>query len=340
MSEILRSPVTAASAWVGADLEGRDDLIYRLSDGEIGELDKALRSVEERGLDAHRVTRDDFVLPGFGKTLAAMLEQLEHGSGFLLIRGFPRERYTEQQCGIAHWGVGTHFGRGLTQNSQGELLGHIRDAGREMTVDNTVRGYQTRIALPYHTDAADLVGLFCLHDAKQGGGSSLLSSMTVYNRFLERRPDLIEELYQPFHYDRRGEEAGKQRRYSSTPIYAWHRGNLSCRYVRGYIKAAQRFPEVPRLSARQTEALDLIDEIIDEPDMPIVFKLEPGDMEYANNYVIMHARTAFEDWPEPERRRHLLRLWLNVPDGRELPPGFGRGGVTPKSSQAPKSRDV
>ncbi len=329
MSQVLREPITEECAWVGAEIQEREDLCYRLSSREIDELDQALRGVEARGLSAEELRRDDFVLSDFSKTLSNMAKELGSGRGFLLIRGFPRERYSDEECGLVHTGIGTHLGKTMPQDSRGSLLGHIRDAGREIEVENTVRGYQTRIALPYHTDGADLVGLFCLHAAKTGGESSLVSSTTVYNRFLERRPDLVEVLHAPFYFDRRGEQVGQQKPYSISPIYVWYEGRLSCRYVRGYIRAAQQFPEVPRLSPSQIEALDTLDEIIGEPDMPVVFDLEPGDIEYANNFSILHSRTAFEDWPEPERRRHLLRLWINVPDGRPLPRGFGRSGVTP-----------
>lgn len=327
MSEMLKEPVKDASAWVGAELQGRDDVIHRLSEPEIAELDRALRSVQESGLDTTSITRDDFVLPVFAATLRGMLNELNHGRGFLLIRGFPRERYSEEECARIYWGLGTHFGHGVSQDKRGSLLGHIRDAGQEITVENTVRGYQTRIALPYHTDGCDAAGLFCLETAMKGGASMLISSVTVHNRFLERRPDLIEELYRPFYYDRRGEIAPGQKPYRSCPIYTWHAGLLSCSYVRGYIQAAQRFPQVPRLTGRAREALDVLDQILDEPDLPLAFQLEPGDMEFANNYSILHSRSAFEDWPEPEKKRHLLRLWLAVYGARDLPDSFRRGGI-------------
>ncbi len=336
MTEMLKEQVTDASAWIGADMQKRDDLIYPLSDREVGELVAALRSVQERGLDALQVTRDDFVLPGFSKPLADMLDELNHGRGFLLIRGFPRSDYTEEECGIVHWGIGTHFGKAVSQNARGDLLGHIRDTGRDI-MDPRVRGYQTRIGLPYHSDGSDVVGLFCLETARQGGVSTVLSSVTVHNRFLERRPDLLDVLYQPFAFDRREEVGEGEKPYFSVPVYTYYDGLLSCRYIRGYIQSAQRFAEVPRLTGKQREAFDLMDEIIAGDDMNVSVRLQPGDMEFANNYTILHARTAFEDWPEPERKRHLFRLWLTVYGGRKLPAdlggppaadGFGRGGIT------------
>ncbi len=342
MTEMLEQQVSDASAWVGADLQNRDDLIYRLSDREIAELDAALRSVQERGLDVYKVTRDDFVLPEFGKTLAGMLGELNHGRGFLLIHGFPRQRYSEEDCGIVHWGIGTHFGKAVSQNARGDLLGHVRDTGMDI-MDPHVRGYQTRIGLPYHSDGSDVVGLFCLQDASSGGESTVLSSVTVHNRFLERRPDLLEVLYQPFALDRREEVAEGQKPYYNVPVYTYYDGLLSCRYIRGYVQSAQRFPEVPRLTSKQNEAFALMDEIIAGHDMPIRIRLQPGDMEYANNYTVLHARSAFEDWPEPQRKRHLLRLWLTVYGGRKLPSdiggppavdGFGRGGITPSQRYA------
>jgi hypothetical protein len=324
MTEMLQEPVTDASAWVGSEIREREDLIYRLSDEEIGELDAALRSVQGRGLDVYSVTREDFLLSGLRKTLDGLLQELSRGRGFLLIRGFPRERYTQEECGIIFWGIGTYFGDAVSQNAQGDLLGHIRDTGREIG-DPSVRGYQTRIRLPYHTDGSDVVGLFCDQTARKGGLSTLISSVAVHNRFLERRPDLLELMYQPFYYDRRGEVAKGQKPYYASPVYSCFKGDVSCRYIHGYIESSQRFQEVPRLTPEQREALALMDELTEDEDLRLAIQLEPGDMEFANNYTILHARTAFEDWPEPERKRHLFRLWLSIPGFRELAPAMGGG---------------
>jgi len=324
MTETRREPITDASAWVGSEISERDDLIYRLSDEEVQELDAALRSVQERGLDALRVTRDDFELAGFAKTLVRMREELAHGRGFLLIRGFPRERYTTEECGIVFWGIGTHLGQAVSQNAQGDLLGHIQDTGREIG-DPSVRGYQTRVRLPYHTDGSDVVGLFCDQTARKGGLSTLISSVAVHNRFLERRPDLLELMYHPFYYDRRGEFAEGQKPYYASPVYSYFKGDLSCRYIHGYIESSQRFEDVPRLTPEQRDALALMRELTEDEDLRLAIQLEPGDMEFANNYTILHARTAFEDWPEPERKRHLFRLWLSIAGFRELAPAMGGG---------------
>lgn len=332
MPEMLLKRITDASAWIGSEMQQRDDLIYQLSDGEIGELVAAMREVKKRGLDVLQVTRDDFVLPGFGETLAEMLHELNHGRGFLLIHGFPRGDYTEEECGIVLWGIGTHFGRAVSQNAQGDLLGHIRDTGGKLS-DPRVRGYQTNAALPFHSDGSDIVGLFCLETAKEGGRSSVISSMAVHNRLLEMRPDLLEVLHQPFCYDRRGEAAGGQKPYYEAPVFGYQDGTLSCRYIGGYIQSAQRLEGVPRLTSKQLEALALMDELTEAEEMRISVQLEPGDMEFASNYTVLHARGAFEDWPEPERKRHILRLWLAVDHPRSLPPALGgrqaRNGITP-----------
>lgn len=336
MTELRTEPITDASAWVGAEIKDRDDLIYRLSEAEIAELDAALRAVQARGLDVLEVTCDDFALPQSSRTLVRMRDELARGRGFLLIRGFPRERYTTDECAIIFWGIGTHLGHAVSQNAQGDLLGHIRDTGREIG-DPSVRGYQTRIRLPYHTDGSDVVGLFCDQTAKQGGLSTLISSVAVHNRFLERRPDLLEKMYEPFCYDRRGEFAKGQKPYYESPVYSYRKGDLSCRYIHGYIESSQRFEEVPRLTPEQREALALMREITEEQDLPLSIQLEPGDMEFANNYTILHARTDFEDWPEPERKRHLFRLWLHIDGFRELAPVMGgnsRRGIQKIQSEA------
>lgn len=335
MTEMLMEQISDTSAWIGAEMQKRDDLIYQLSDQEIDELVAAMRTVQERGLDVLQVTKDDFVLPNFHKTLAKMLDELNHGRGFLLIHGFPRSDYTEEECGIVLWGIGTHFGRAVSQNAQGDLLGHIRDTGGKLS-DPHVRGYQTCAALPFHSDGSDVVGLFCLQTSREGGLSSVISSVTVHNRFLEERPDLVDELHQPFYLDRRGEIAKGQKPYYKVPVYGYQDGMLSCMYIHGYIQSAQRLEGVPRLTSRQLEALTLMDELTEAEDIGISVQLEAGDMEFASNYTVLHARSAFEDWPEPERKRHLLRLWLAVDDQRKLPPAFGssaaQNGIRPSDN--------
>jgi len=202
------------------------------------------------------------------------------------------------------------------------VLGHVRDLGRDAVNDPTARIYQTAERQTYHTDSCDIVGLLCLKTSRSGGASALVSSMTIYNEMAKRRPDLLAELFRSMCTDRRGEVPVGENPWHDIPVYSWHEGYLSALYARRYIESARRFPVVPPLTDRQKEALDLFDSLAEDPDINMQMGFQPGDMQWVHNHTMLHDRTAFEDWPEPERKRHLLRLWLAVPGARPLPPVY------------------
>jgi len=209
--------------------------------------------------------------------------------------------------------------------------------------DPNVRIYQTRERQHYHTDSCDVVGLLCLQAARSGGHSSLVSSVTIFNEMRQRRPDLAAVLFGPIETDRRGEVPAGQLPFFRIPVFNWHAGLLSTIYQRAYIESARRFPEVPSLTAPQIEALDLFDALANDPALHFCMTLQPGDMQFVHNHTLLHDRTAFEDWPEPERKRHLLRLWLAPARARPLPSIFAerfgsvipgqRGGITVPGTQ-------
>jgi len=203
----------------------------------------------------------------------------------------------------------------------------VKDLGRSID-DPTARIYQTTHKQTFHTDSVDIVGLLCLKTAKSGGLSRIISSMFLYNEMFRRRPDLAAILFEPFCFDRRGEVAPGEKGYYETPIFHWYADKLSVFYGnRYYIESAQRFPDAPRLTAKQREALDLFDELANSPSNYLDIEFKPGDIQLIHNHVILHDRTDYEDWSESERKRHLLRLWLCPPNGRPLPSVFaGRYG--------------
>jgi hypothetical protein len=204
--------------------------------------------------------------------------------------------------------------------------------------DPNVRIYQTRERQNYHTDSCDVVGLLCLHPARSGGLSSLVSSVTLFNEMRERRPDLARVLFEQIETDRRGEDPDGQEPFFRIPVFNWHAGFLSAVYQRSYVESARRFPAVPPLRPEQVEALDLFDALSNDPALHFQMELRAGDIQLVHNHTLLHDRTAFEDWPEPERKRHLLRLWLAPEGARPLPAVFAdrygsvvpgrRGGVT------------
>jgi hypothetical protein len=269
--------------------------------------------------------------------LRELLAELLEGRGFVLLRGLPVGRWTREEQAIAYMGLGAWLGRPRSQNAKGHLLGHVKDLGLDIRNPN-VRYYQTNRRLDYHTDSVDIVGLLCLKAAKAGGESYLASSMTLYNEVLRRRPDLLPALFEPFPTDRRGEVPRGMKPWFDMPVFHWHAGRLSCIYVRQYIESAQKsFPEARRLTRAQVEAMDLLDTLCNDPQIHLAMEFLPGDVQLLHNHQILHSRGDFENWPEPERQRHLLRLWLAPPQARPLPevfaPRYGstvpgeRGGI-------------
>ena len=289
----------------------------------MAEIENAATIFIDSGRPLGQITRDLFPLPEFGVWLDSLRETLIHGIGFQLITGLPVETYSGDMRATIFCGIGSHIGRARSQNAAGHLLGHVRDVGADINDPNT-RIYQTTSRQSFHTDSCDVVGLLCVREAMSGGDSMLASSMTAYNEILKRRPDLAPHLFLPVATDRRGEVPENEDPFFTIPVYSWHRNFLTCIYQRNYIDSAQRFETAPRLSAQQLEALDLLDDIVNEPDMHLRMRLQPGDMQFVYNHSLLHDRTGFTDWPEAEKRRHLLRLWLAVPEDRPLPAVFAQ----------------
>jgi len=324
-------PNRGPAVWYGRDLQTRTDWIRHFSADELAELDAAVRAFRARGTPLAEISPACFPLPALGPRLAAVLDELLEGRGFAMLRGFPVARYTREEQAIAYMGLGAHLGVARSQNAKGHLLGHVKDLGLDIT-DPKVRYYQTSRKLEYHTDSVDIVGLLCLKTARSGGESFIASSMTLYNEVLARRPDLVPALFEPYPTDRRGEVPEGMQPWFDMPIFHWHANRLSCIYVRQYIESAQElFPEARRLTRAQVEAMDLMDELLNDPQIHLSMAFLPGDMQFLHNHQILHSRNDFENWPEPERHRHLLRLWLAPPGARPLPEIFAPryGSVTP-----------
>ena len=332
--ETLPARIEGPGAWYGPALMAQGGWIATLSEAEVDELAAAARPwlarVERDASALNDLRAADFPLPSLAPRIAGFTDELLQGRGFVLLRGLPVERWGNRLCAVAFYGLGVHIGKPRTQNAQGHLLGHVRDLGLRSD-DPNVRIYQTHERQTFHTDSADVVGLLCLQTAKSGGLSALVSSVTLYNELRARRPDLARRLFAPFATDRRGEVPAGEKPYFSIPIFNWHAGALSAVYQRQYIDSAQRFPDAPRLAAADVEALDLLDALTDDPALHMTMALQRGDMQFVHNHTLLHDRTAFEDHPEPARRRHLLRLWLAPPEARPLPAVFAQryGNVVP-----------
>ena len=316
-------------AWHGAALGRRGGWIHDFSPPEIAELDAAVAALDASGRDILDIGIQDFPLPRLGPALAHFRREVLHGRGFQLLRGLSLERYTLRQAAIAYWGIGLHVGEPVSQNGKGHVLGHVTNLGLNYA-DPEVRGYQTNARLPYHSDASDIVALLCLRTSRSGGLSSVVSSTTIWNEMVKRRPDCARTLLEPLYYTRWGEIPAGKLAYDPVPVFAPWKGRMISTYVRSSVIKAQALPGVPQLTSAQIEAMDVLDALTADPALYLDMEFQPGDIQLVSNYSIFHSRTAYEDWPETERRRHLLRLWLACPDGPALPPFmYERLGQTP-----------
>ena len=319
--EVLTRVLDDPAAWRGERVAARPDWIITLDDAMVGELVATVSAVAGCGRELFAITRDDFPLARTGPRLEALRGEIEGGRGFVLLRGLPVRRWSEDENRIAIWGIGTHLGRPVGQDLAGSLLHDVRDTGRPFGSDASIRYFQTRHAIRLHTDGGDVFVLGCLRQGARGGKTLVVSAVEVFNEIVRRRPDLAVTLQEDFWVDARGQRPDGAR-CQVLPVYTWHAGHLSILLKAEYIHSAQRFDEVPRLTARQKAALELFHRITGEPGMALELELRPGDLLIASNHTIVHGRTAFEDRPDPAHRRHLLRLWLTLPNGRPLPPHY------------------
>ena len=333
---------TGPAVWTGSEMAARRDWIEALSHAEIAEIEAAAALLLASGVDIATLSSSDFPLPTLAPRLNGIRVEVLRGRGFVVMRGLPVERWPPRLSATAFVGIGAHLGTAVSQNAQGHVLGHVRDLGLRSD-DPAVRIYQTAERQTFHTDSCDIVGLLCLQTARSGGESALLSSSAVWNEMRRRRPDLARWLLQPVATDRRAEVPPGALPYFTIPVYNWFEGQLSAIYQRQYIDSAQRFPQASRLTPEQVLALDLFDALCNDPEFHFLMTLQRGDIQLVHNHTLLHDRTAFTDHPEPDRRRHLLRLWLAPADARPLPQVFAqrygsvvpgaRGGVAPRDGR-------
>lgn len=318
----LPTTLTGPAAWIGSEMQARPETwLVHLSPADIADLERAARHYLSLGRDIGEITRADFPLTTFAPHLQALKEKLIHGIGFQVLRGLPVDRYSQKTAAAIFCGIGAHLGSARSQNAAGHILGHVRNTGADPDDPNT-RIYQTNARQSFHTDSADVVGLLCLREAMDGGESLLVSAESIYNRMRADRPDLLERLFDPIATDRRGEVPPGMDPFMTIPPLSWHDGRLTVFYQRQYIDSAQRFPQAMRLGPAHVAALDMFDALANDPGLHLKMRLRPGDMQFVYNHAQLHDRTGFTDWPDPGRRRHLLRLWLSMAGDRALPDCF------------------
>lgn len=307
--EVRRTPIGGPAAWRGDEMRRRPDWIEMLAAGEVAEIRAAVDATRARGRAMGDLRREDFPLPTLAARLRGWIDELRDGRGFLLLRGLPVAQWGDDDSALAYWGLGQHLGRPGAQNPQGELLGHVVDTGED-AANPFVRRYRTAADIAYHCDLADVVGLLCLRQARRGGASRIVSSVSVYDELLRRRPELVERLYEPFLLDTRDESRAGGPAWIPVPPCRHAGGRLRTFYHSDYFRSVERHADAPRFSAAERELLDLYEAIASDPALYLDMALRPGDIQLISNHTVLHARTAYED--EPGNRRHLLRLWLSL----------------------------
>ncbi|MBN8892816.1 MAG: TauD/TfdA family dioxygenase [Rhodospirillales bacterium] len=323
--------LTGRVVWYGAELAASGDWIRTLDAGNCAEIDAALACLERKSAPFLGFSRADFPLHRTAALLAEIGAELEDGRGMVRLRGLPVERYSEDQLRRIFWGIGRYLGTAVYQNATGEIMGEVRDETRlesktyAPTAEGQVASARARSRstgpLRWHTDRCDVIALMCVRNAQAGGVSKLASIATIHNEILRRRPDLLALLCQDYWRARPVDEDGRSPdRVFAMPVFGFRDGRITSQYSRTYVEQAQEVPGVPKLSAAQNEALDLLAEVAEEVCLHSPF--EAGDIQLLNNHVVYHGRTAYQDDPTTRQERLLFRLWLATPNSRPLPAGF------------------
>jgi alpha-ketoglutarate-dependent taurine dioxygenase len=312
------APFTGNSAWRGADFAGGEPWTHNLSAAALAEFDAALRRIPP-GREISTLTRADFPAPSFAAEAKALRQEVVTGRGFVVITGLPIDSYTDEQATLLYWGIATYLGRPIPQNAQDDYLFAVRDEGYNFQRDygaTGVRISRTASAIDFHTDSSacyagytpDIVSLLALQTAKAGGMTALVSAQTVHNILRSERPGCLRRLYQPYYFDRRAELRPGDSPTLYAPVLTYEDG-LSIRFFRFNLVKGHETAGVP-LAPADLEAVEALESVCRRPELAVQFDMRRGDMQFVNNRTVLHSRTAFEDHAEPEKRRHLLRLWL------------------------------
>jgi hypothetical protein len=322
------NPLETRLAWHAEDVADPERWTVRLTDEDHRELDAALAHAKSASDDLLDIGLDDFPLEGLAEKLTGIERELIDGRGFVRIGALDAARYADDDLTMLYWGIGLHLGDPWPQNKYGHLMGDVTDQGKAVT-DPTFRGNEIgQVALDYHTDGADLIGLMCLRTAKAGGLSCVANAVAIYNEMVAARPDLVAALYEALPYDFRGEQPPGAKPFYTFPVFTEFETRLFVRFIPHYIRASQRHADAPRLSAAANEALDMVSAMARDPRYNVYMDLAPGEMQFINNYHVLHGRTAYVDEPETGHKRHLKRLWLATRYLRERPPRFRKQGRT------------
>ncbi len=318
MTPMHREPITGPMAWRGSDFRGKDDIAFDLTAAHRGALEEVLAGIKRSGVALGDIGREHGAHPALDRDLQGVFEEIQHGRGIVIMRGIPVEGKSIEDVGKLYWAIGAHFGLGVSQSALGDLLGQVRDETLP-GADQSARGYLSRRELSLHTDLAAIVGLLCVRSAREGGFSQYASGLAIHNEIRAARPDLLEVLYRGFHYHRRGEEPAHHAPITPYRVPAFSKvgDDVSVFHVREIAAVAMR--DMNRdYTAEEKEAIDLFEATARRVQFET--RLEAGEATFLNNYTQLHARSEFVDHDDPAQKRLMLRLWLDVPGGRQVVP--------------------
>ncbi|MBV8978885.1 MAG: TauD/TfdA family dioxygenase [Alphaproteobacteria bacterium] len=315
-------PLETHIGWTSKDVADPDVWTVTLTPQDHRELDHALARAKLKSDNLLDIGREHFPLDGLAHKLDGIARELIDGRGFTRISALDASRYDDDDLTMLYWGIGLYLGDPWPQNAKGHVMGDVTDQGKRLD-DPTFRGNELgQVALDYHTDGADVIGLMCLRKAARGGLSCVANAVAIYNEMVAKRPDLAALLFEPQPYDLRGEQAPGGKPFYLFPVFTEHRGRFFIRFIPAYIRASQRHAEAPRLTPQVLEALDMVSAMAREPRFNVVMDLEPGEMQFINNYHVLHGRTSYTDDAASGRKRHLKRLWLATHALEDRPPHF------------------
>jgi hypothetical protein len=318
---VLDQPIRSPSVWKGSELDWRQEALHVFNDSEIDELDQALAHLRAQGdIDLPDIAPETFPLPIVSAFLARMKHALRFGRGFMLLRGIPRERYSADDMARIYFGLGSYLGVPMIQSYLGDVLGHVMNVS---DVEPESRGYRQGGGQFGHTDSCDIVALMCLRAAKSGGRSRIASATAVYNELLEHHPEMARALRNGV-YVRRADADGNHATgvlsRGRIAFYTETQSEVICYLPTGYSRRAIVAADPGReWTELEKQALEMVDTIVKSDAFHLDMDFQEGDIQFLNNRLIIHSRTDYEDWPEISQRRHLMRLWLSVPDWPKMP---------------------
>jgi len=301
--EIVHEP----SAWVAADIPADRSWVMPFEPDMLEEIRATAETMVASGRTPTEIRREDVPLPKTEPLLSAAYGELETGRGFAMLSGFPVDDWEEDILEAAYCAVGSHLGRITIQNREGEYLLHVTDLGKEYSTQS--RGYHSTADLHFHNDGTNTVALLCAEVAAKGGKSKLISSVAVYNEIVRTRPDLLAPLLNGFQHHRRDQHEPGDSPLTPfrVPVFSFLDDVFHCCYTRFSIDITAE--EGVELTEHELAALDYLDAVIDRPDFQLALDFHKGDIQLVNNFVLLHARSDYVD--HPDRKRHLLRLWLD-----------------------------